>query len=90
MAGAHGDVCDRETAQTGEKSLDWTVCLFLFDLKEAEEAASTCFVIVGGLGVTGLFGSGHASWDRRRPAVNHPEHPDSRWVYHTSLNIFFA
>ena len=35
---------------------------------------------VGGLGVIGLSGGRHAAWDRRRPAVNHPEYPDSRWV----------
>lgn len=82
MAGAHGDVWYRETAQTGETSLDCTVSLL--NLKEADE---TCFVIVGGLGVVGLFGSGHASWDWRCPAVDHPEHPHSRWVCHTSPNI---
>ena len=41
------------------------------------------YVFVGGLGVAGLSGGRHASWDGRRPAVDHAEHPNRRLVIHS-------
>lgn len=93
VAGADGDVSDRETAQTGEKVSQHLSSDNPSQVRHLSFTKIMCvllFVFEGGLGVVGLSGGRHAPWDRRRAAVNHPEHPDSRSVTttHTTASYF--